>query len=151
MAERVELAHAGLERLAAERGDVTAEVIARYYAAHPGARASFERHGLDDVAGLEARMVAETVYLLLRWTEDPRATMIDQGSTIVHHNDTLEVGPRWYIGLVDAALDVLLETVPVAALDERAMWADVREEIARFVDSLRPEFMRTIDPEPLVS
>jgi hypothetical protein len=148
---RTRLGLAGLERLAEERGDITAEALERYYVRMPEARRSFEYHGLDDVAGLEARMVSETVFLLLRWIEDRSATMIDQGSTIVHHNDALEIGPRWYMGLVDAVLEVLLETIPAGAEAERRLWSDVRGEIAVFVDSLRHEFVRIVDREPLAS
>ena len=149
-AERAELARTSLARLAELRGDATSEVLERYYVAQPGARASFEAHGLGDVAQLEARMVSETLFLLLRWAEDPASARIDQATTVVHHNDTLEIGPAWYMGLVDAALSVLLETVPDDGLDERAMWQAIRGEIARFIDSLRCEFWRTIDPRPLV-
>ena len=143
--ERESLARRGLERLAEQRGDVTRDVLLRYYRAMPDARASFVHHGLSDVEGLEARMVAETFFLLLRWVEEPSSAQIDQATTIVHHNDTLEIGPRWYMGLVDAALDALHETLPGDAQDERDLWSDVRRDIARFVDSLRPEFLRTID------
>jgi hypothetical protein len=148
---RVALAQASLGRLADQRGDVTAPVLERYYAVMPDARRSFVDHGLGDVAGLEARMVAESFYLLLRWAEEPSATRIDQATTIVHHNDALAIGPRWYMGLVDAALEVLLETVPAEAVDEQAMWQELRSEIARFIDSLRPEFLRTIDADPLAN
>ena len=146
---REALVRESLERLAEERGDITAEVLARYYAAQPDARASFERHGLNDIEGLEARMVSESVYLLLRWVEEPSAVKIDQATTIVHHNDTLDIGPRWYMGLVDAALEILLEAAANRP-EERAAWQAIRSEIARFIDSLRPEFLHTIDPQPLV-
>ena len=33
---------------------------------------------------------------------------------------------------------------------ERALWETIRKEIARFIDSLRPEFLHTIDPRPLL-
>jgi hypothetical protein len=148
--DRVTLAHAGLDRLAEQRGDITAEVIARYYAAMPDARASFEHHGGNDVAGLEARMVAEAVFTLLRWVEEPIASKIDQGTTVVHHNDALEIPPRWYMGLVDAVLALVHETLPPDATAERKMWLDVREEVARFIDSLQCEFVRTIDAQKLV-
>jgi hypothetical protein len=146
--DREALVREGLERLAEERGDITAEVLERYYAAQPDARQSFERHGLNDIAGLEARMVSESVYLLLRWVEEPNAVKIDQATTIVHHNDTLDIGPRWYMGLVDAVLDILVEAASDKP-EERAVWQAIRSEIARFIDSLRPEFLRTIDPQPL--
>jgi hypothetical protein len=147
--DRAALAHASLERLAEERGDITADVLSRYYAAQPDARQSFERHGLSDVSGLESRMVSESVFLLLRWVDEPFAAKIDQATTIVHHNDTLDIGPRWYMGLVDAVLDVLLEAAGERP-EEQEMWRSIRGEIARFIDSLRPEFMRTIDPDLLV-
>jgi hemoglobin-like flavoprotein len=147
--DREGLVRESLERLAQQRGDITAEVLERYYTAHPGARQSFERHGLNDTAGLEARMVSESVYLLLRWVEEPVAARIDQATTIVHHNDTLDIGPRWYMGLIDAVVDILVEAAGDAP-DERALWETIRKEIARFIDSLRPEFLHTIDPRPLL-
>jgi hypothetical protein len=147
--DRGALVREGLDRLAQERGDITAEVLDRYYTAQPDARQSFERHGLNDIAGLEARMVSESVFLLLRWVEEPVAARIDQATTIVHHNDTLDIGPRWYMGMVDAVLEILIEAAG-GRPEERAAWQAIRSEIARFIDSLRPEFLHTIDPQPLV-
>lgn len=94
-------------------------------------------------------MVAESIFLLLRWVEDPSATRIDQGTTIVHHNDTLEIGPRWYMELVDAVLHVLLKSIPPDHDAERILWLGVRDDIASFIDSLRPEFIRSADTRPL--
>ena len=148
-ADRVALVQAGLERLAEQRGDITQAVLDRYYAEQAGARESFVHHGEGDLHGLEARMVSESIYLLLRWVEEPAAVRIDQASTIVHHNDTLKVGPRWYMGLVDAVLAIVLETVPEEAKQERATWMAIRSEIAAFIDSLRPEFLFAIDPPGL--
>jgi hypothetical protein len=147
--DRAGLVREGLERLAEERGDITAQVLQRYYEKHPDARQSFERHGLNDVSGLEARMVSESIYLLLRWVEEPVAVRIDQASTFVHHNDTLDIGPRWYMGLIDAVLDILLEAAEERP-EEHSTWQAIRSEIVRFIDSLRPEFLHTIDAEPLL-
>jgi hypothetical protein len=147
--DRAALVRESLERLAEERGDITAEVLERYYTAQPDARQSFERHGLGDIASLEARMVSESVYLMLRWVEEPGAAKIDQATTIVHHNDTLGIGPRWYMGLIDAVVDILLEAAADQP-DERAVWQTIRREIACFIDSLQPEFLHTIDTQPLV-
>ena len=94
-------------------------------------------------------MVSESVYLLLRCVEEPVAARIDQATTIVHHNDTLDVGPRWYMGLIDAVLDILLEAAEERP-EELATWQAIRTEIARFIDSLRPEFLHTLDPQPLL-
>ena len=149
LAARAEMAEASFDRLASERGDITTEVLSRYYARHPGARASFERHGLGNTAELEGRMVSSTAFLIMSWAEDPFGTRIAQGTTIVHHQDTLEVGPRLYMGLIDAVFEVLFETIPRANADEFAMWQQVRAEFAEFYESVRPEFWRKEDEGPL--
>ena len=147
--DRAALVRGALERLAEERGDITAEALERYYARHPDARQSFEQHGEGDVAGLEARMVSESVFLLLRWVEEPAAARIDQATTIVHHNDTLQIGPRWYMGLIDAVLEILFEAAE-GRPEELATLKAIRSEIAGFMDSLRLEFLHTIDPQLLL-
>ena len=147
--DRSELAQRSLERLAEVGGDVTRPVLDAYYARHPDARASFEHHGLGHTAELEGRMVAESLYLLLTWIEDPATARIDHGTAIVHHNDSLHIPPRWYLGLLDAALDVLLRTVPEDSPDERALWIAIREEFAAFVESLRSEFVHGDGGDPL--
>ena len=147
--DRLALAERSLERLAVERGDVTGEVLAAYYARHPDARASFEHHGLGQTQLLEARMVSESLFLLLQWIESPSTARIDHGTAIPHHNDTMQVTPRWYLGLVDAALEVLLDSIPADSGDEIAMWLAVREEFAGFVESLRKDFLHSDGGEPL--
>ncbi len=149
MSDRATLAEASFARLAEEKGDITRQVIEHYYRACQGARESFEYHGLDSLAELEGRMVSETAFMLMQWAADPTATRVEQGTTICHHQDTLEVGPHWYIGLVDAVLVALFETIPADAEEERAMWRAIRAEIAAFIDSLRPEFWRKEDDGPL--
>ncbi|WP_370030759.1 hypothetical protein [Qipengyuania mesophila] len=147
--DRDALAQRSMERLAQVVGDITEPVLETYYARHPDARASFEHHGLGHTRELEGRMVAESLYLLLAWVEDPVRARIDHGTAIVHHNDTLLVTPHWYLGLVDATLEILLTTIPAEADDERALWLNVRAEFAAFVESLRSEFIRPSDGRPL--
>lgn len=146
---RAELAERSLTRLAEQRGDVTAPILETYYTHHPDARASFEHHGLGQTAELEGRMVAESLFLLLTWVEDPATARIDHGTAIVHHNDTLHVTPHWYLGMVDASLEVLLESVPPDCTDELALWHEVRASFAAFVESLRSEFIRSDGGAPL--
>lgn len=147
--DRGALAELGFTRLAGAKGDITAEVIERYYRACPDARASFIHHGLGNAPELEGRMVSETAFLLMRWAADPSAAKIEQGTTICHHQDTLEVGPQWYIGLIDAVLETLLECIPAEAGDELAMWIEVRSEISDFIESIRHEFWRKDHSGPL--
>ena len=149
MHQRTDLAERSFERLAEARGDITAEVIERYYASCPGARGSFAHHGLDNIPELEGRMVSETAYMLMHWAADPTTVRIEQGTTICHHQDTLEVGPHWYMGLIDAVLEVLFETIPDSEQREREIWGEIREEIASFIDSVRPEFWRQENEGPL--
>ena len=149
MAGRMALAETSMARLAEQKGDITAPVLERYYRHMPDARTSFIHHGLGNQAELEGRMVAETVFLLLRWAENPAIAKIEQGTTIVHHQDTLVIGPHLYIGLIDAVLGELLETIPPGAQDERELWLTIRAEIAGFIESVRPEFWRKDDSDPL--
>ncbi|GAA4036511.1 hypothetical protein [Parerythrobacter jejuensis] len=142
MSNRPAIAETSMERLAELRGDITKDVLEIYYRRFPDARESFRVHGLGDVAELEGRMVTTTAFNLLTWAQDRPVAMIEQGTTIVHHHDTLLVGPQWYLGMIDAVLEVLFETIPTSATEERALWFRVRAEIADFIDSVRPEFWR---------
>lgn len=145
-AKPAELIEHSLERLAEARGDITAEAMARYYRRWPGARASFERHGLGDRAALEASMVAETVFALLQWSSDPATAKISQGATIVHHHDILEIPLGWYVGLFDAVIELALECAqaraPEAFEAKRAAFMALRDQIAAFMRALESEFVR---------
>lgn len=144
-----DVAERSLVRLAEQRGDVTQEVLARFYRAFPDARESFAYHGLGEKAALEGRMVGETAFLLLQWSENPAAAKIDHGTALVHHHDTLKVGPQWYLGMVDAFLTVLHETIPTAAVEERTHWEKLRDELAQFFGSIRHEFVLPDRDAPL--
>lgn len=149
MSERAALAEHSMDRLVEKLGDFTRPVLEIYYRQHPGTRESFVHHGMGDTGELEGRMVTATAFMLLQWASDPYSTRIEQGTTIVHHHDTLLVGPQWYVGLVDAMLEVLGTTIPSDAGDERSMWQEVRREIVQFVESVRAEFWRKDDDGPL--
>lgn len=149
MSERAALAEASFERMAEAKGDITRAVIERYYRMLPDARASFEHHGLGNTAELEGRMVTETAFLLIKWAENPQVAKVEQGTTIVHHQDTLVVGPHWYMGLIDAVLGELFDTIPADAGNERQLWLQIRREIAEFVESVRCEFWRKDESGPL--
>ncbi|TNE59809.1 MAG: hypothetical protein EP341_01905 [Sphingomonadales bacterium] len=142
MQDRSMLAERSFERLAEIKGDITQAVLETYYRAHPDARASFEHHGLGNTAELEGRMVAETVFLLMQWAANPRNAQIEQGTTICHHHDTMEIGPRWYLGLIDAVLSELLDSIPATERDEVRVWESIRSEIAEFITSVRGEFIK---------
>lgn len=149
MADNFELAIASMERFAEQKGDITVEALELYYARFPEARASFEYHGCGHTAELEGRMVNTVAFYLLEWIENPSGVFIEQGATIPHHHDTLLVGPQWYMGLIDAVLVILLETIPSGHGEEREMWLKTRSEIARMIEGFRPEFWRKDEDGPL--
>ena len=66
------LVERGLERAGEAIGDITAPLMARFYAAFPDAEASFDHHGLGRRALLEAEMVGNVVYYLMTWFERQR-------------------------------------------------------------------------------
>ncbi|TNE33667.1 MAG: hypothetical protein EP350_03670 [Alphaproteobacteria bacterium] len=149
MIETASLAEMSFERLAEARGDITQDVLEIYYRKLPAGRDSFIHHGLGNVPELEGRMVAATAFLLMKWADDPWSAKIEQGTTIVHHNDTLMIPPSMYIGLIDAVLEVLLPTIPSDRESELALWRRVRDEIAAYIESLRDEFWRKDESGPL--
>ncbi len=85
----------------------------------------------------------------MQWAEDPYSARIEQGTTIVHHNDTLEIPPRLYLGLIDAVLEVLFTTIPPHAERETTLWRRVRNEITQYIEQLRDEFWRKDQSGPL--
>ena len=65
-AAKLELIERSLERAAETVGDITAPLMARFYAAHPAAEASFEHHGL----GKHAEGFVEHFFLVRREVDD---------------------------------------------------------------------------------
>lgn len=130
-AEKMALLDQSLTRAAEALGDITPVVMARYYARYPGAAASFEHHGMGRTAALEAEMIDNCLYCLMYFIERPTEIEILLQNSVPHHHFTLKVPIGWYQGLVDTAIDVLAETVPPDAADERQLWEDIRARLGR--------------------
>jgi len=124
---RRELIEQGLERAAEALGDITAPVMAAFYARFPDARASFAHHASHNPERLEAEMVDNALYCAMTWFERRSEIEIIFDQSVPHHQHTLKIRPEWYGGLIAAMLDVLEPTVPMDAVDERAAWAALRE------------------------
>lgn len=133
---RTALIELGLSRAAEALGDVTAPVMAQFYARHPDARASFTHHSPRNPGSLEAEMVGNTLYYVMGWFENPIEARIAFDSSVPHHRVALGVSPDWYRGFIEAFLDVV---EPAAALqgDERAAWAALREGLVGLVERNR--------------
>ena len=136
-AAKLELIERSLERAAETVGDITAPLMARFYAAHPAAEASFEHHGLGKRALLEAEMVGNVLYCLMTWFERPEEIRIILYDSIPHHQETLKVEPGWYEGMLWAGIDLIEETLPEDAADERAAWAAMRAGLAETIAKAR--------------
>tara|TARA_R110002033_G_scaffold166169_1_gene204581 strand:+ start:770 stop:1195 length:426 start_codon:yes stop_codon:yes gene_type:complete len=132
-----ELLESSLERAAEVLGDVTEPVMAEYYANHPQAQISFEKHGLGNSVKLEAEMVESVIYCLMNWYDRPDEIRIMFSSTVPHHEDTLNVSNEWFSGLISAAINVISNTIPSTRKDELEVWHEIHAGLETLVDEAR--------------
>ncbi|MFC3067800.1 hypothetical protein [Phenylobacterium soli] len=125
----------GLERAAESIGDITGPVMARFYAAHPAARAAFEHHGVGDPAALEAQMVENALMAAMTWLERPAEVRILFGGSVPHHQDTLAVPPGWYRGLMEATIDVIAGSIPPQNRAELELWDAIRRSLVQEIEA----------------
>lgn len=121
------LLEASLMRAADMLGDVTEPVMHRFLERFPEAEQAFVTLSLGDSPKLQADMVETTLYCLMTWLNRPQEIRILLGDSVLHHHETLKVDHGWYLGLINAAIDVLVDTVPDNAAAERAVWEDIRQ------------------------
>lgn len=134
---KLALVEKSLERAAEAIGDITAPLMARFYAVYPAAEASFEHHGLGKRALLEAEMVGNVLYCLMTWFERPEEIRIILYDSVPHHQETLKVEAGWYEGMLWAGIDLFEETLPEHAADERAVWEEMRSGLAETIAKAR--------------
>ena len=134
---KLALVERSLERAADAVGDITAPLMARFYAAHPAAQASFEHHGLGKRALLEAEMVGNVLYCLMTWFERPEEIRIILYDSVPHHQETLKVDASWYEGMLYTGIDLIEETLPDDVADERAAWETMRAGLAETIAKAR--------------
>jgi hypothetical protein len=134
------LLDASLERAAEVVGDITAPVMARFYAAYPEALASFEHHSLGRRETLEAEMVDRALYWAMNWLERPGEISIQLGSSVPHHQETLKIALPWYRGLLEAVIDVIVDTVPADNQAELALWRQIRGELGQMVEDSKSTY-----------
>lgn len=138
------LVHRGLERAAEELGDITAPVYALYYNRCPEARAKFIEHGPHGKERLEGEMVEQSLYCLMEWFASPGEIEIVLITTIPHHIETLGVDSSLFAKLITAICDVVVETIPPAAQDEREVWRELHADLMELCEeSARGSVMGT--------
>ena len=108
--------------------------MTQYYASHPGAKISFQDHGLGNSVKLEAEMVESVIYCLLNWYERPEEIRIMFGSTVPHHKHALNVSTEWFAGLIDAAITIISDTIPETSAEELTVWAEIRTGFQTLVE-----------------
>ena len=126
---KLELMNAALERCADRLGDVTAPIMARYYALYPGGRAAFERWADGNLPRLEGSMVENTLYCLMTWLERPTEVKIILEQSLPHHHHTLHIPPALFSQFVEATADVVMETIPPGHDEEWSIWAEIRADL----------------------
>lgn len=128
-AAKLELLDASLMRAAEVIGDLQQPTFARYYARFPEARDEFMRLGVADGHPLEAMMIDNCLYCAMTLLERPEEVEILLLNSVAHHIDTLHVAADRYAGLLDAMIDVVAESLPTGAVDERALWSEIRTRL----------------------
>jgi hypothetical protein len=138
--DQSELLDASLERAAEVLGDITAPAMTRFYETYPEARAAFEHHAFGNRAKLEAEMVENALYWAMNWLDRPTEIIIQMGSSVPHHQETLKVVPPWYGGLLNSVIDVIAETIPADAPAELALWKRIRKELGETVEASKSTY-----------
>lgn len=128
---------ARLARAADVLGDLTAPVMAEYYARFPDARASFIHHAPQGPERLEAEMVGNTLYYVMTWFESPVEARIYFDTSVPHHRVALDVPPDWFRGLIEALIDVIARAAPALDPDEQRAWDELRAALVGLVERNR--------------
>jgi hypothetical protein len=133
-AEKLAVLNTTLERAADQLGDITAPVMALYYQRFPQSLERFEQLWPGKRAELEGEMVERVLYCLMVWFESPGEIEIMLSGSVLHHSDTLHVGPDWFAGFLDAAADVIAGTIPAECSDEHAVWEELRRDLLSLIE-----------------
>lgn len=123
-----------LERAAERLGDVTADVLALYYARYPGARQAFIEHGCGYTERLEHGMVDSALYCLMTWFERPLEVEIVFVDTVPHHQ-LLNIPLAYFSGLQEAVVDVIGQTVDDGDSESLALLAELKHDLLTLIDN----------------
>jgi hypothetical protein len=135
--EKIALIEVSLMRAAEMIGDLTEPVMAKFYRQCPQARAVFEHLSSGNRARLEAEMIENVLYCIMRWFERPQEIRIILFSSVPHHQETLKVDADWYEALLASGVDLIVGTVPPGESQELALWEEMRRGFAETMDVAR--------------
>ncbi len=122
-----------LDRAADALGDLTPQVMARYYAAMPQAMERFDFHQPVRREKLEGEMVEQVLYCLMRWHSDRSEIEIILATTVPHHLHALDIPLDLFTGMMDAVCEVVAETIPSGQEAEMQCWQDLHREMTAFM------------------
>jgi len=128
------LLNSSLERTAEKLGDITPNVMERFYARFQDARQCFEELYRGDRQKLEGEMIEQVLYCLMEWYDCPGEIEIVMVTTIPHHVECLHVHPEFFSGLIDAVCDTVVSTIPAEETGELGVWAELQETMRSLVD-----------------
>lgn len=128
-----------LTRAAEQIGDLTGPAMARYYERLPEALATFEQLALGNRPLLEGQMIGNSLYCLMHWLDSPGEIEILLGESVPHHCDTLQIPTEWYEALIDTTAEVIAETIPPQANDERELLQRICSELHAVFERCRRE------------
>ena len=135
--QNMALVEQSLTRAAEVVGDVTPAAIERFYSRFPEAKVAFEMHSRGNRSQLEGEMVERALYCLMNWFGSPGEVEILLSGSVLHHNDTLQVRPEWYGGLIDTTAEVIAQTIPVNQDAEHAAWQKLCRELSEVIELSR--------------
>lgn len=75
-------------------------------------------------------MVESSLYCLMDWFDSPGEVEILLLGSVPHHQDTLSVPPEACEALLTATADVIEQTIPDDNAGERAVWNELRADLA---------------------
>ncbi len=119
---------ASLEVVVEKYGDITPIVLERYYECHPEAKQLFKDLGYHQAAELECSMVESTLYCLMHLTERPVEIEVMLASTVPHH-DALKIPKEFFVGLVEATVDVVVSAFDISAKQFIDLWSALKSEM----------------------
>ena len=140
-AARMEQLEAILTRAAEEVGDLTEPAITRFYADSPAALEDFRHHAHGKLAQLQATMVETTLYCIMTWFERPGEIATILYGTVPHHTQTLHVVLPHFVGLLNAVIDAIADTIPAEEPAERALIEEIRNSLAVMIEDASKEWV----------
>lgn len=122
-----------LERAAECVGDITEPVLQAFYPQFPEMRQIFREWDPLGKVRLEAQMVEQSLYCLMNIFDRADEISIIVHDSVPYHRLVLNVSPEAFGAMMDATCDIIVETIPDDARDERALWDEIRAKMRALV------------------